>query len=522
MARNGNGTPSSADVIVVGSGSGGAVVARRLADAGAHVVLLEAGDADANPAIHDPARLFELWDSEQDWGYRTLPQAACAGRELHWPRGRVLGGSSALNGMIYARGHRSDYDAWAHAGNDGWRYDDVLPLFKRSEDFDRGESAYHGSGGPLHVLSRYEPHPVNAAAVAAAQEAGIPFNDDSNGEHLEGVAFAQLNIKDDLRHGVASAFLAPVADAPNLQVLTGAHVRRLLIEGGRCRGVEVAIDGDVARIRAEGEVVVCAGTVESPKLLMLSGIGPADELARHGIDVVADLPGVGRNLHDHVLSPVIYGASRPVPPPLPGLQPLHSQLFWHSRSGLPGPDIQPLFFHLPLYLEGMQGPPDGYTLMAGIIRPASRGSLRLASADPAAAPLIDPACLSCEVDVAALVAALELCREIGSQSALAGWRGEELYPGPLARTPGELRDYVRQTAVTYHHQVGTCRMGVDEQAVVDPQLRVRGVEGLRVADASVMPSVSSGNTHAPTVMIGERAADLVRAAIGLEHSAALA
>jgi choline dehydrogenase len=223
-----------------------------------------------------------------------------------------------------------------------------------------------------------------------------------------------------------------------------------------------------------------------------------------------------------VLSPVIYGASRPVPPPLPGLQPLHSHLFWHSRPGLPGPDIQPLFFHLPLYLEGMEGPADGYTLMAGIIRPASRGTLRLASADPSAAPLIDPACLSCDVDVDALVTALELCREVGSQPALAGWRGEELYPGPRARTTSELREYVRQTAVTYHHQVGTCKMGVDEQAVVDPQLRVRGIEGLRVADASVMPFVSSGNTHAPTVMIGERAADLVREAGGLGRSAALA
>jgi choline dehydrogenase len=370
------------------------------------------------------------------------------------------------------------------------------------------------------VLSRYEPHPVNAAAVAAAQEAGIPFNDDSNGEHLEGVAFAQLNIKDDLRHGVASAFLAPVADAANLQVLTGAHVLRLLIEDGRCCGVEVALAGGIECIRAEGEVVVCAGTVESPKLLMLSGIGPGDELARLGIPVAADLPGVGRHLHDHVLSPVIYAASRAVPPPRHGLQPLHSHLFWHSRPGLPGPDVQPLFFHLPLYLEGMEGPADGYTLMAGIIRPASRGALRLASTDPAAPPLIDPACLSCEVDVAALVAALELCREIGSQSALAGWRGDELYPGPHVRTASELREYVRRTAVTYHHQVGTCKMGVDEQAVVDPQLRVRGIEGLRVADASVMPSVSSGNTHAPTVMIGERAAELVREAIGLGRAAA--
>ena len=510
----GNGIPSAADVIVVGSGSAGAVVARRLVDAGAQVVLLEAGDADLNPAIHDPARLFELWDSEQDWGYRTVPQAACAGRELHWPRGKVLGGSSALNGMIYARGHRSDYDTWAYLGNEGWGYDDVLPLFKRSEDFDRGESAYHGAGGPLHVLSRYEPHPVIAALADAAQGAGVPFNDDHNGEHLEGVAFCQLTIKDGVRHSTAVAFLAPVADAPNFTLLTGTHAQRLLFEGERCAGVEVVLDGEISRIRAEGEVIVCGGTVESPKLLLLSGIGAAGELARLGIGVVADVPGVGRNLHDHLLSPVIHAASQPVPPPLPGLQPLHSHLFAHSRPGLPGPDIQPLFFHLPLYLEGMEGPPDGYTLMAGAIRPASRGTLRLASADPSAPPLIDPASLACDVDVDALVAAIELCREIGGQAALDGWRDRELYPGPGVQTRKELRDYVRGTAITYHHQVGTCKMGVDDQAVVDPQLRVRGVEGLRVADASVMPFVSSGNTHAPTLMIGERAADLVSQALG--------
>ena len=511
MADNDDGLPAVADVVVVGSGSGGAVVARRLADAGAGVVLLEAGAVDRNPAIHDPPRLFELWDSAEDWGYRTVPQAACAGRELHWPRGKVLGGSSALNGMIYARGHRSDYDAWASLGNEGWGYDDVLPLFKRSEDFDRGASAYHGVGGPLHVQSRYEPHPLNAAVVAAAQEAGIAFNDDYNGESLDGVSFCQLNIRDGIRQSTATAFLGPVSGAPNLTVLTGARARRLLFEGERCSGIELVREGTVSQIRAEAEVVVCGGTVESPKLLLLSGIGPAGELAALGIDVVSDLPGVGRNLHDHVLSPVIHGASRPVPPALPGLQQLHSHLFWRSRPGLAGPDVQPLFFHLPLYLEGMEGPADGYTLMAGIIRPASRGSLRLASTDPDDPPLIDPACLSCEVDTDALVAAIELCREIGGQSALAEWRGSERYPGPGVATREQLRAYVRETAITYHHQVGTCKMGVDADAVVDPQLRVRGVEGLRVADASVMPFVCSGNTHAATVMIGERAAELVLA-----------
>ena len=430
MRGDDTGVPAVADVVVVGSGSAGAVVARRLVDAGAQVVVLEAGGPDFNPAIHEPSRLFELWDSEQDWGYRTLPQAGCAGRELHWPRGKVLGGSSALNGMIYARGHRSDYDGWASLGNAGWGYDDVLPLFKRSEDFDGGASAYHGAGGPLRVLSRYEPHPVNAAVVAAAQEAGIAFNEDYNGESLDGVAFCQLNIKDGLRHGSAAAFLRPVAHAANLDVLTGARALRLLFEGGRCSGVEVFREGCHTQIRAEAEVVVCAGAIESPKLLLLSGIGPADDLGRLGIDVVADLPGVGRNLHDHVLSPVIYGASRPVPPALPGLQQLHSQLFWRSRPGLPAPDVQPLFFHLPLYLEGMEGPPDGYTLMAGIIRPASRGSLRLASADPVAPPLIDPAYLSSDSDTDAMVAAIELCREIGRQDALSELARQRALPGP--------------------------------------------------------------------------------------------
>ncbi len=511
-----NGLPSSVDVIVVGSGSGGSVVARRLVDAGASVLLLEAGGLDENPAIHDPGRLFELWDSPDDWGYRTTPQDAGAGRRRHWPRGKVLGGSSALNGMIYIRGHRADYDTWAYLGNEGWGYDDVLPLFRRSEDFDRGASEYHGTGGPLCVVTDYEPHPLIAAAVAASEEAGIPFNDDHNGAKLDGVGYAQLNVKDGRRHSAATAFLGPVLDAANLTVLTQARALRLLIDGSRCIGVEVEHGGSVLTVRAEHEVVVCAGTVESPRLLMLSGIGDADHLRQLGIDVVVDLPGVGRNLHDHVLSPVIFSARRPVPPTVPGIQPLHAHLFTRSRPGLTGPDIQPLFFHLPLYLEdeGMSGPPDGFTLMAGLVRPASRGTLRLSSSDPDAELSIDPAYLSRDVDLEAMAYSVELCREIGRQSALEEWAEEELYPGPAVSTPEELRDYIRRTAITYHHQVGTCAMGVGADAVVDPQLRVRGIEGLRVADASVMPLVTTGNTHAPTVMIGERAAELVAADLG--------
>ncbi len=518
MATSEIGTPFSADVVIVGSGSAGAVVARRLVDAGASVLLLEAGLPDANPAIHDPARLFELWDSEQDWGYRTVPQPACAGRELHWPRGKVLGGSSALNAMIYVRGHRADYDGWAALGNTGWSFDEVLPLFKRSEDFDRGADEYHGSGGPLSVISRYEPHPLIASAVEAAQEAGIRFNDDYNGAELDGVNFCQLTIKEGRRNSVMEAFLRPVLGAPNLTVLTSARAQRLVFDGTRCVGVEYVREGALATARAEHEVVVCAGTIESPRLLMLSGIGPAAAVKQLGIEPLVDLPGVGENLHDHLLVPVIFAARDTVPPPVTGLQPLHGQLFWRTRGGLERPDIQPLFFHLPLYAEDQEGPPDGFTLMGGAIRPVSRGSLRLASADPDDRLLLDPACLASDEDVEALTAAVELCREIGQQPALAKWMREELYPGDRIRDGKELREYVRRNAITYHHQVGTCKMGVDQLAVVDPELRVRGLDGLRVADASVMPEVTSGNTHAPTVMIGERAADLVVQALGLTAS----
>ena len=501
---------TSFDVVVVGSGSGGAVVARRLVDAGMRVCVIEAGGFDDNPAIHDPARLWELWGSPEDWAYTTVPQSACDGRTVDIPRGKVLGGSSCLNGTIYIRGHRSDYDGWAELGCTGWGYDDVLPLFKRSEDFSRGASEYHGAGGPLRVTADYEPHPLLATVVEAAQEVGIPLNADHNGATQDGVGFCHLMVKDGIRQSQAVAFLRPVLDAPNLTLLTGTRARRLIIEGGRCVGVELSGEGAPEQVRAEHEVVVCAGAIDSPKLLMLSGIGKADELARHGIAVVVDLPGVGKNLQDHLLVPVVCSAARPVPPVVPGTQPLHAQLFARSKAGLPGPDTQPLFFHVPIYLPGMEGPEDGFTLWAALIRPASVGALTLASAAPDDPPLIDPAYLAEEADVDALEWSFNQMREIEKAGALGEWLGEELYPGPDVTSRADIRAYIRQTATTYFHQVGTCRMGIDELAVVDPELRVHGVDGLRVADAAVMPVISSGNTHAPTTMIGERAADLVR------------
>jgi len=502
----------TADAIVIGAGSAGAAAARRLVDAGMTVLLLEAGGEDTNEAIHVPARVHELWHSQEDWAYHTTPQEHAAQRALHWPRGKVLGGSSSLNGMIHVRGAPADYDAWAYQGNDGWRWEDVLPVFIAMEDFDRGASPLHGVGGPLHIHTRWEPSPLHRSIEAAAAHVGIARNDDYNGERQEGFSYVQLTVKRNRRQSTAVAYLAPVREHPGLTVLTGAHATRLRLERSRCRGVEFEHGGAVRSARAEHEVVLAAGTIESPRLLMLSGIGPAAQLRALGIDVAADLPGVGENLHDHLLSPVIFSAARTIDAPAPGLWAAESHLFAHSRPGLPVPDIQPIHFSAPMYEPWMEGPPNGFTLLGGLVRPLSRGRLALRSADPHAQLAIDPRILRCEADLTAIAAAVELCREIGAAPALAAWGVRERYPGPSVAAPADLRDYVRRTAISYHHQVGTCRMGLDAGAVVDPRLRVHGFDGLRVADASIMPAVTTGNTNAAAVMIGERVASFIASA----------
>jgi len=505
------------DVIIVGGGSAGCVAARRLIDRGdARVLLLECGGPDDNPAIHDPSRFPELWLAEEDWAYYTTPQAGAADRELHWPRGRVLGGSGSLNAMIYVRGSEADYDHWAYLGNDGWGWSDVLAVFMRMEDFDAGPSDVHGEGGPLRILTEYELAPIHASIIAAADTIGIPRNRDYNCGHLDGISQHQLTIKDGRRHSSAVAYLRPVADHPNLRVVTRATARRLLFEGSRCSGVEWEHDGRLRRTRAAAEVVLTAGAIGSPKLLLLSGVGAAEELAAVGIEVVHDLPGVGRNLHDHLLSPVIHSADRAIAPPAPGQSATQTHLFARSRSGLRGPDTQPIHFAVPMYEPWMKGPENGFTLMAGMIRPASRGSVRLVGADPADPLRIDPNILSASADLDALAFSLAQVREIAAAEPLrAQWGVRELYPGPDVQTDAEIRDYIRRTAITYHHQAGTCKMGLDVDAVVDPRLRVHGIEGLRVADASIMPAVISGNTNAPSMMIGERVAEF----IGAEHAA---
>lgn len=481
------------DVIVVGAGSAGAAAAARLAQAGARVLLLEAGGPDDHPAIHDPSRVHELMSSEENWDYWTVPQAHADGRRIWWPRGRVLGGSSCLNGMIYVRCAPADYDHWAYLGNPGWSWADVVPVFERMER------------DALTVTTDYELDPIQGSIIDASREAGVPFNEDYNGASLEGVGVIQLTLKDGERHSTARAYLRPQADNPNLRVVTRAHARRLLLDGTRCTGVEwMSPEGAVERAQAD-EVIVCGGAIGSPQLLLVSGIGPADHLREVGVEVAHDLPGVGENLHDHLLSPVTYSTTREIGPLRPGHAMQQSHLFWYSRPGLLVPDIQPVHFSVPLYEAGQTGPSDGFTLSAGLIRPVSRGTLRLTGPsvdDPLA---LDPNILACRADLDALVACVELCREIGRAPALAEeWGATELYPGPEP----DLEAYVHATAGSYHHQVGTCKMGTDALAVVDPELRVHGIDGLRVADASIMPVVPTGNTNAPSIMIGERVAEL--------------
>ncbi|GGS12420.1 MULTISPECIES: GMC family oxidoreductase [Streptomyces] len=494
------------DVIVVGAGSAGCVVARRMTDRGARVLLLEAGGPADNPAIHDPRRFGELWLSPQDWGYLTVGQRYAAGRRLFWPRGKVLGGSSALNAMIYARGAAADYDHWAYLGNDGWSWRDVLPVYRSIEDFDSGADELHGAGGPLRVMSAYRTDPVHTALIEAAAEIGIPHQDDYNTGFPEGISQTQLNIVDGRRHSAADAYLTPVLGSPGLTVRTGARVRRLLLDGTRCTGVEWTEDGRVHTARAD-RTVVAAGALESPRLLMLSGIGDPEHLRSVGVTPVVGLPGVGSDLHDHVLAPVVFATERDPGRTSPGLAPAQTHLFWRSRSGLTVPDLQPLHFPVPMYPEGVTGPATGFTLQAGIVRPSSRGTVRLTGPEPEDELLIDPATLRTAADTTALLAAVALCRELGSAPTLRKeWGAREMYPGPDAARGPALLDRVRRTVATYHHPVGTCRMGVDAGAVVDPRLRVYGVDGLRVADASVFPSVTTGNTHAPALLVGERAA----------------
>lgn len=496
------------DYIVIGAGSAGSVVARRLVDAGHSVHVIEAGAVDADPNIHSPQGWPALLQGPNDWAVMTTEQEHAAGRSLFWPRGKVLGGSSSLNGMIYIRGHRDDYDAWEAAGNEGWGWRSVLELFKRSEDHEDGASTWHGAGGPLHVSVLRDRHPAAQAFVDAAVAVGHKPTEDFNGDLMEGVGFNHATIKDGRRHSAWQAFAAPVLDSPRLTVTTGALVTRIVLDGGRAVAVEYLADGELRTARASAEIVLSAGAIGSPKILQLSGIGDRADLSAVGVETLVDLPGVGKNLHDHLLVGNLYATADALVPGRNNL--LEAQLFAHSQqTDDAAPDLQPLFLHLPYPTDGGDAPADGYTIAPGLVAPRSRGTLRIASADPAAAPLVDPNILADDYDVEALVDAVILCREIGAQDAFAAFRPTEYVPSSEPADRDALRALVRRLAGTYHHQVGTCAMGVTDDSVVDPALRVRGVAGLRVADASIMPVVPRGNTNAPAIMVGEKATDLL-------------
>jgi choline dehydrogenase len=516
------------DYVIVGAGSAGCVLANRLSEAH-DVLVLEAGGPDERREISIPAAFSELFETGTDWAYYTEPQDHLHGRELYWPRGKTLGGSSSINAMIYIRGNPADYDAWAERGNEGWGYGDLLPYFRRAEHNEvHGETDVHGGDGPLNVTDQRSPRELSNVYLEAAEQVGFSRTDDFNDGEQTGVGLYQVTQKGGTRHSAADAYLKPALGRSTLDAETGAHVTRVLFDGREAAGVEFEQDGDRKRVEASEEVLLCGGAINSPQLLMLSGVGPADHLAEHGIDAVADRPGVGRNLQDHLSVPVVYDCEKPasladaesVPNLLRYLLfkrgPLTSNVgegggFFRSDRSLDAPDLQ---FHFgPNYFvdHGREMPEGhGFTLGPTLLTPESSGEIRLRSADPFDHPTIDPDYLAEAADVERLVEGVRVAREVLRAEPFDEYRGAERMPGIGVETDEGLAAHVREQAETLYHPVGTCRMGTDDGAVVDDRLRVHGVESLRVVDASVMPDVVRGNTNAPTIAIAERAADLVR------------
>jgi len=524
------------DYIIIGGGSAGCVLAARLTEnPDIEVALLEAGPADKSVLIHCPAGLAVMAKSGQaNWRFNTTVQPGLNGRRGYQPRGKVLGGSSSVNAMIYARGHREDYDEWAAQGNPGWGFNDVLPYFKRAEHNERGADDFHGTGGPLNVMDLRSPNPFGPVFVEAARQAGFADSADFNGEQQEGVGMYQVTHKNGERFSAAKAYLTPNLSRPNLHVITGAQATRIVMEQKRAVGVDYAQDGEIKRLLASREVLLCAGALQSPQLLMLSGIGPHAHLLENGIATQHDLPGVGQNLHDHV--DVVQVVNAPQLHDLFGLSPagvvrvLRGIMEWRKyRSGMlttnfaeaggfiksqasePIPDLQLHFVIGKLVNHGRTTTfGHGYSCHVCLLRPNSRGSVMLQSKDPLDAPLIDPAFLTDRDDMDRLIRGFKLTRSILSQPALAGFLGRELPELAQVKTDFQIEQFIRDHADTIYHPAGSCRMGPGPMDVVDSELRVHGLAGLRVVDASIMPRLVGGNTNAPVIMIAEKAADLIK------------
>ncbi len=529
--------PDTFDFIVTGAGSAGCAVAARLSESGRHrVLLLEAGKRDRNPWIHIPLGYAKLFcDPKHNWMFDSEPEPGLNSRIMYQPRGKVLGGTSAINGMVYMRGNHADYDHWRQLGCEGWDWDSVLPFFRRAEDQERGEDEFHGVGGPLHVADQPQRWEIGEAILAACLEAGIPANPDFNGARQEGAGYYQTTTKGGQRWSAAVAYLNPARNRRNLTILPEAHATRVLLEDGRAVGVEYRQGNETLRARARREVVVSGGVYGSPQLLMLSGIGPAEHLRDHGVPVLHDLPSVGANLHEHFNSYITYRCTKPITlnemnySALRRLRAgwrymtqrkgemagngLYVGAFVKSDPGLERPDLQINCFAWSTQertREGIRSHPfPGFSISPVHLRPEGRGTVRLKSPDPMAPPEIRFNFLRTRYDMQAMLAGMRWARRIAAQPALAPYIAAETLPGLEVASDAALEADIRARGVSNLHPVGSCRMGHGTDAVVDPRLRVHGLRGLRVADASIMPQIIAGNTNAPSIMIGERAAAMV-------------